>query len=72
MTALLEKALGQAEQGAERLSLEKQDQLASVILEAMDALEWDRQFEGSLDVLQSLERDGLADAEAGRTHRLGA
>jgi hypothetical protein len=68
MTILLEKAF----QETISLPAEKQDQIAHLLLEALDTLEWDRQFADSQDVLALLAEEGLADWEAGRTKRLSA
>jgi hypothetical protein len=69
MTELLEQAL-QKVAGTGALPPDKQDRLAEVILNALDDLEWDRQFAESQDVLATLADEGLAEYSAGRTRRL--
>lgn len=69
MTELLERALQKAA-GNTALPPDKQDRLAEVILDALDDLEWDRQFAESPDVLASLADEGAAEYKAGRTRRL--
>lgn len=68
MTALLEKAVAQTN----ALPEDKQDYLAQLMLDALDELRWDSQFEASQDTLAMLADEGNMDFEAGRTRRLGS
>lgn len=71
MTVLLEKAV----ERTISLSAAQQDEVARLILEALDSQDdrlWDQQFEQSEDVLGLLASDALADYHAGRTTKLTA
>lgn len=69
MTALLEKAV----ERTASLSAQEQDEVARLILEALDAQDdrlWDRQFAESQDVLGLLAAEALTDYHAGRTTKI--
>jgi hypothetical protein len=71
MTALLQKAFEQAA----RLPDDLQDDVATKLLEALEdiqgEMQWDEAFRGSEDMLERLADRALAQFEAGRTHRKG-
>ncbi len=71
MTALLEKAVKRTAS----LPATEQDEVARLILEALDAQDdrlWDRQFEQSEEVLGLLASEALADYHAGRTTKINS
>ena len=71
MTALLEKAV----ERTAVLSAQEQDEVARLIIEALDAQDdrqWDRQFAESQDVLGVLAAEALADYHAGRTTKMNS
>ncbi len=68
MTQLLEKALTEVY----KLSPEKQDAIAAIILEELeDEQRWDKAFADSQDQLAQLARKVRADIKAGRTKKMG-
>ena len=68
MTQLLEKALTEVY----KLSPEKQDAIAAVILEELeDEQRWDKAFAESQDQLAQLAQKVRADIKAGRTKKMG-
>lgn len=67
MTELLEKAFSEAE----KLSGEEQDALARWILAEIESeRHWSVLFAGSLDVLERMADQALADLDAGNTEAL--
>ena len=68
MTQLLEKVLTEVY----KLSPEKQDTIAAIILEELeDEQRWDKAFAESQDQLAQLARKVRADIKAGRTKKMG-
>ena len=68
MTQLLEKALTEVY----KLSPEKQDAIAAIILEELeDEQRWDKAFADSQDQLAQLAQKVRADIKAGRTKKMG-
>lgn len=68
MTQLLKKALIEVN----KLPPDKQDTIASIILEELeDERRWDRSFADSQDKLAQLAQKVRTDIEAGRVHKMG-
>ena len=68
MTQLLKKALIEVN----KLPPDKQDTIASIILEELeDERRWDRSFADSQDKLTQLAQKVRTDIEAGRIHKMG-
>jgi len=68
MTQLLKKALIEVN----KLPPDKQDTIASIILEELeDERRWDRSFADSQDKLAQLAQKVRTDIEAGRIHKMG-
>ncbi len=68
MTQLLEKSL----QEVSKLPLEKQEAIASIILEELeDERQWDEAFAASQDKLAKLAQKVREDVKAGRFKKMG-
>ena len=68
MTQLLKKALIEVN----KLPPDKQDTIASIILEELeDERRWERSFADSQDKLAQLAQKVRTDIEAGRIHKMG-
>ena len=68
MTQLLKKALVEVN----KLPPDKQDTIASIILEELeDERRWDRSFADSQDKLAQLAQKVRTDIDAGRVHKIG-
>ena len=67
MTQLLEKALTEVY----KLSPEKQDAIAAIILEELeDERRWDKAFAESQEILSKLAAEALAEHRSGQTQEL--
>jgi hypothetical protein len=67
----LTKALREAFREAQKLSDERQDQLAAAIRAEIDAdLAWESRLAGSPEALEALAEEALAEHKAGRTRPL--
>ena len=67
MTQLLEKALTEVH----KLPPEKQDEIASIILEELeDEKLWEKAFANSQDKLEKLAQKALVDIKAGRIKKM--
>jgi hypothetical protein len=67
MTHLLDKAFSEAA----KLPSQEQDLIAGHILEELRSeTQWQQQFDGSQDILQSLADEALVEHKAGRTEDL--